>query len=68
MSTRANECFNSEHAESLSILSCGTTLSPGCYLAANNGGHTTTALQLASGWREKPGRTLVTTRFTSHAW
>lgn len=35
----ANECFNSEHAESLAILRCGTKLAPGRYLAANNGGH-----------------------------
>jgi len=35
----ANECFNSEHAEGLAILSCGTKLDPGRYLAANNGGH-----------------------------
>jgi hypothetical protein len=35
----ANECFNSEHAESLAILHCGTRLQPGRFLAANNGGH-----------------------------
>lgn len=35
----ANECFNSEHAESLAILQCGTRLQPGRFLAANNGGH-----------------------------
>ena len=35
----ANECFNSEHAESLAILHCGTMLRPGRFLAANNGGH-----------------------------
>jgi hypothetical protein len=35
----ANECYNSEHAESLAILNCGTKLAPGRFLAANNGGH-----------------------------
>ena len=35
----ANECFNSEHAESLAILSCSTSLQRGRVLAANNGGH-----------------------------
>eukprot|EP00937_MAST-01D_sp_MAST-1D-sp2_P007726 g7726.t1 len=35
----ANECFNSEHAERLAILQCGTRLRPGRFLGANNGGH-----------------------------
>ena len=35
----ANECYTSEHAESLAILNCGTRLQPGRFLAANNGGH-----------------------------
>lgn len=35
----SNECFTSEHAESLAILSCATRLRPGRLLAANNGGH-----------------------------
>ena len=34
-----NECFESEHAEALAILGCGTVLAPGRFLAANNGGH-----------------------------
>ena len=34
-----NECFSSVHASSLAILSCGTVLVPGRFLAANNGGH-----------------------------
>jgi hypothetical protein len=39
VSACANECFNSEHAESLAILQCGTRLLPGRFLAANNGAH-----------------------------
>jgi hypothetical protein len=35
----SNECFTSEHAESLSILGCGTKVEPGRFIAANNGGH-----------------------------
>jgi hypothetical protein len=35
----SNECFTSEHAESLAILHCGTRLQRGRFLAANNGGH-----------------------------
>ena len=34
-----NECFSSIHASSLAILSCGTVLQLGRFLAANNGGH-----------------------------
>jgi hypothetical protein len=35
----SNECYTSQHAESLSILNCGTVVTPGRFLAANNGGH-----------------------------